>query len=435
MKPLSVFQNNYLKKTLILLGGLFIIYLRYPLFLLEPRFWAEEGKVYFAYAYNHPWYDALFAPHEGYYALFPNIAAIFASLVNLKDAPLVTTFLAFTAQMIPLSIILYGKSSLWDTLPRKIVIVLIIIFTSLSAEIWLNTANSQFFFSLITFLILMEDNAGGFKKWCYRILLGFSGLTGVVSCFLIPVFLIKAWKGKNREHYIQTGILLSAAAMQVIAVLSAFDADKPDRFMTTSLPVILSIIYTKTIVLPFAGFRWASVFATKMKMLLFSNKHEFAVFGYIFFFLIVLFIVLVFQGKERGKQMMILGSYCLLTLLSIFASLGDKSIYIDTFIGGRYFYVPSVILIIFIYSNIDFSGGAVRMARSVLCVLLITASIITGAIVYKPSVMFVANESWPRWSEEVEKWEKNGSYILMIWPQYGDGGQWGIKLRGPSQSR
>ena len=276
----------------------------------------------------------------------------------------------------------------------------------------------------------MEDNAEGLKKWYYRILLGFAGLTGVVSCFLIPGFLIKAWKMKDREYYIQTGILLFSAALQIIAVFAYPDSDKPERFLTTSLPVILSIIWTKTIALPFAGLGGAQLFAVKMKRMQFLNAHEFGNFGYILFFMLVIFLTLVYQGKERGKQLLILGSYCLITLPSIFASLGDKTIYIDPIVGGRYFYVPSVILLIFICSNIYFTRGVISMTRSALCIILIAASLITGALMYKPSVGFVANENWPRWSEEVEKWEKDDTYILRIWPQYGDD-QWVIRLGAP----
>jgi hypothetical protein len=432
MLPLS--RYDAVGKKLILIGGVIAIYSRYPLFFLEPRFWAEEGSVYFAYAYSHPWYDSLLALHQGYYSLFPNVSAILANLVPLRDAPVVTTLFAFMVQMMPLLIVIYGKGGLWDTTFRKLVAVLIILFTPISAEIWLNTTNSQFFFSLITFLILMEDDANGFRRKFYGILLCISGLTGVVSCFFLPLFLLKAWKTKKSAYYMQTWILSFCAGIQILAVLASTHGTSPERFVTTSLPVILSIIWTKTIVLPFAGLNWANTFAFKMAMMHFFDSQGFAVFGYALLFLLLLFLFLVFQGKEPFGQLLILGSYFVITLLSIFGSLGDKARYIDAFFGGRYFYVPSVILMVFIYSGIDFTNGAVRMARSTLCVLLIAASLVTGAIVYRPSIRFVAHENWPRWSEEVERWEKDKSYAPKIWPQ-NENSPWVIELDRASNSK
>ena len=64
----------------------------------------------------------------------------------------------------------------------------------------------------------MEDmgNPSLRKVWCYRILLALSGLTGVVSCFITPLFIFKAWTKKRRENTIQASILVICSMLQFL---------------------------------------------------------------------------------------------------------------------------------------------------------------------------------------------------------------------------
>ena len=142
----SKISNRIIKLSFLFLGVL-AMFFRAPSFFFEPRFWAEEGIIYFSNAFNNPWYKALFTPHLDYLSLFNNIAStLAANIVQLKDAPLITTLLAFAVQVIPLAIVLWSQSELWGSAVKKAVGILIILFVPLSGEIWLATNCSQFYF-------------------------------------------------------------------------------------------------------------------------------------------------------------------------------------------------------------------------------------------------------------------------------------------------
>ncbi|HXI26983.1 MAG TPA: hypothetical protein VNG89_01130, partial [Vicinamibacterales bacterium] len=51
--------------------ALIVSYSRSPALLRSPRFWAEEGSVYYAYATAHGGVATLVAPHLGYFSLVP----------------------------------------------------------------------------------------------------------------------------------------------------------------------------------------------------------------------------------------------------------------------------------------------------------------------------------------------------------------------------
>jgi hypothetical protein len=63
--------------------------LRAPGFFLHANFYAEDGRYWFAEAYNSGWFHSLFFPHVGYLSVAERIPAGPAMLVPLHLAPLV----------------------------------------------------------------------------------------------------------------------------------------------------------------------------------------------------------------------------------------------------------------------------------------------------------------------------------------------------------
>ena len=87
---------------------LILVVFRQESYFTYPRFWAEEGVVFFSFARSHTLIQALLQPHLGYYSLFSNLAAIIAAkFTPLKNAPLATTLCAFLAQGLPLVLIIF----------------------------------------------------------------------------------------------------------------------------------------------------------------------------------------------------------------------------------------------------------------------------------------------------------------------------------------
>lgn len=399
-----------------MLVAIFIIYMREPSLFSGPRFWAEEGSIYFSYAFGHSWFQALFRPHFGYFSLFNNIASVFAvNLVPLRYAPLVTTLMAFVLQVVPLVIILWGESDFWDSTTRRVLGILIVLFTPLSGEIWLNTVNSQFYLGLITFLILMEDviNIGPYKKWFYRGLLVLSGLTGSISCFLLPLFAIKAWQGKRREEIVQASILFACCILQLAIIWTTGRGHLGSRVAGVDPFEVISVISVQTIILPLLGGEIANAFADMLEGVRSSSNQQFRMLSLVLFGCGIGFFWYISVRLASKRRLMILGSYFLIVVLSIVTSIGQKFTYVNPGAGSRYFYLPSVILMILILSNIRLDERF-KMLRSALFASLLTISLISGMNLYMRIPL--AHKSWPKWSEEVLRWQEDPEYMLKIWP-------------------
>lgn len=426
-------QRSYnILRTIVLLISILIIFLRRTSFFLEPRFWAEEGSAYFSFAFSHHWYESLINVQFGYFALWPNIAStIAANLVSLIYAPLVTTLFALVVQIIPIVLILWGHSELWLHPLKKLACIFIIIFTPLSNEIWLNTINSQFYFSVITFLLLLNDiETFNFKKWAFRFLLVCAGLTGCISCFLLPLFFLKARWEHNRERRIQAYILAACPIIQIFALwVSIRNNTIPNRFFILNLPLFGSMLWTQIISLLFFGISKANEFARFIGLNQ-TNFFRFELIGLLLLSIESLFFFYVSSKLVLRQRVILMGSFFLLIILSIVAGKGNESDkLLLIFIGNspRYFYAPNVILMFLIIANIKWQGNIFDRIRSCLLTIFLGIALILGSVQYFKFISIT--DSGPKWTEEILKWKKDQTYNIEIWPAC-----WHMKLsQSPGQ--
>src|SRR6185312_3797584 len=143
--------NNKKEKWIYFLWLILIILIREIRLVAMPRFWAEEGALFYVFAYNHSFLENLTTIHVGYYTLFNVLVSSFSVLFPLKYAPYFTTYLGLAIQIISLAIIVFCKSEWWNTTLKKVLISIVVVIIS-PPELWINTTNSHFYFGLITLL-------------------------------------------------------------------------------------------------------------------------------------------------------------------------------------------------------------------------------------------------------------------------------------------
>jgi hypothetical protein len=366
---------------------------------------------------------------QGYFSLWPNIATtIAAKLTPLSYAPLITTVLAFLIQIMPMAIILWSRSAYWESPLKKILGVCIILFVPASYGVWLNTINSQFFFTVISYLLLFEAsdiNIG--RKWWYRILLICSGLTGPVSCLLSPFFILKAWKEKKSEAIVQAGIMAACSIIQIFVIWFSYTYDSiptPIRFTygTLSIQVIASILWTQSIALTLLNREIAYKFYELINTAYMSGGYVHGVITLGLIITEILFYFFISSGLSMLQKLMFLGSYFLIILLSVAASLPpDKLTLILPGTGGRYFYAPNTILLLTILVNIYFAKDSFKKLKNCILISLLAFALALGLINYKKIPLKHAD--WPKWKDEIAKWQEQPEYKVKIWPS-----GWEIKL-------
>ncbi|MGE0822630.1 MAG: hypothetical protein AB7G75_21790 [Candidatus Binatia bacterium] len=400
--------------------ALMVVYLRLPLLFHEPRFWAEEGSLYFAHAYSHPWWLASTQVQMGYFALWPNIATtIAAQVVSIQTAPLVTTVFALLVQLLPVGMVIWSRSDLWRGFFVKMFGVALILFIPHSQEVWLNTINSQFFFSLVTFLILLEDlDATRLRRWGYRILLVLAGLTGWVSCFLTPLFVLRYYLEKKPEGLTQAVLLSLCTVLHTVVLGKAMSEGVLGRELEFDVTTLVLVVWIKSIALVYLSAKGALLSA---QVFLYLEKFS-EVFVGLLIPLMGMTNVAFFYWISRDirllQRVMMLGSYLLLITLSTIGALAHDSTLILPFAGPRYSYVPNVImsmmLLMSVAERLRTTAEVGRDARLRLLLVLLSMSLVFGVRSY--AISFREADHLPRWRDEIAIWRTLPDHNPRIWP-------------------
>jgi hypothetical protein len=424
--------------------GVAAMWARHPAFFSEPRFWAEEGTVFFARAWTTPWWRMLVAVPLQYLSLYTNLAvALAASLVPLERAPLVTTLAALVAQAVPLVLLATAVAPEWRD-GRRYVAMAIVLFGSLSDEIWLTSLHSHYYFTLVAFVILLEPgNVRRTRAVAYAALAGLAGLAGPVPCFLAPLFVRKAVRSRRPADVWQAAALGAATLVQVGVVLANLGARGrsvghllsrgvgPDPGAGIGLAAVPLIVWTKMIVLPLFGVGAAGAVGDVCEALV---RRASGVEGAILFAASAiaagLWLRWLSAGLPRRLRWPMTGGFVLIATLSILLSLGAKGILLGSAAGSsRYAYVPGVVLLLLLLQNVRRIPGAAPSRQAVVSAALLAFALVAGVARYGETTRRRA--TWPEWSAEVRAWRNDPRHALRLWPA-----GWAVRLppvgdRGP----
>lgn len=438
----------------ILVFIVFIILIRYPSFILEPRFWAEERLYFESFYHLSNWWEGFDTlQYPAYYNFLSRFGGFLASLVGLSYAPLATTLFGMLILICPLLIIFFTESKYWDNLEKKIILSAFLIFSCSTGEIWLNSTNPHFIFPVITFLILLDANLKSLvKRLLYNFCILIGAISGPFALMMSPFFLIRYLRYKEKPVLIYCFIFLIFGLLHLLFFYVSYTSGlgNMNRLGEGDISGALSIIDRVTfifqfnVIFPLLGYFLSLIFRLFMnlinggidssyysiiieilpislegyfsKSLLLLEKFSlvisflvFGLFGYIFYKL--------YKISSLDEKINFLGLFAYLSVMISLLSIGGHG-------GFRYSYITSFILLFFIYHkflsshNIILPG--VKAAK-----FIIFFSISVGILEYYPRVLSYSPEvvtqqndkiDWPVWREELATWEINNEHDPVVWP-------------------
>ncbi|MEO8759304.1 MAG: hypothetical protein ABI388_00190, partial [Bacteroidia bacterium] len=68
-------KDTFLFRITLILGSILLISIREPALLLNPRFWGEEGSIFYQFALHHSVLEILTTAHVGYLTFFNSIVS------------------------------------------------------------------------------------------------------------------------------------------------------------------------------------------------------------------------------------------------------------------------------------------------------------------------------------------------------------------------
>lgn len=204
--------------------SLLVIFLKRPDAFLNPQFYAEDGKIFFAGAYQHG-AASLLEPYAGYLHTFPRLWALlfFALHLPYEDAPLFFN-LGWLAAF--LGLLAYLWMRLPYTAPVKWLMSVCTVMLPFQAVILMNLTFSPWILAPGLFIALFSAPPRSSKEFaCDAAVVFLSGLSGPFIVFLFPVYaaaFAAGFKDQGRRGKMLAGFaagitLLHAAALIIHA--------------------------------------------------------------------------------------------------------------------------------------------------------------------------------------------------------------------------
>jgi hypothetical protein len=199
-----------------------IIVSRRPDAILNPQFWAEDGRVWYAMAYNNGALSSLLVAESSYYQTISRLVAGFAQLFSLGDAPLIFNLFAVACKIAIVYFLLSSRFA--DLIPAfSIRLLLAFIYLALpnSYEVNANLSNAQWHLALLSFFILIaKPGEKIFWKAFDILILLLSALSGPFCLFLFPIGLFYWWRTRQKWTLYLVFILFFGCLLQGLSILT-----------------------------------------------------------------------------------------------------------------------------------------------------------------------------------------------------------------------
>jgi hypothetical protein len=250
------------KHYLAFLGlALLILFLRHPDTLLHAQFWAEDGRVWFANAYNLGSWKSLFLSQDGYYQTLSRLTAIVAMWFPLSKGPLIFNITALLVQVIPAFLLVSRRfEKLVPRLEVRILLAALFLLLPNTNEVHGNLTNAQWFLAISAFLVIVADIARtrAWQVFDYCILI-LAGLSGPFAIFLAPIALINWYFQREKQRLYYFLIVSACAATQVFQLLFLNHGSRIHALQDLTPRLIFAVIGRQIIwgpIIGASGYNW-----------------------------------------------------------------------------------------------------------------------------------------------------------------------------------
>lgn len=396
-----------------------LLFYRSPYIFLNGRFMAEEGSVFFKFAYlNNFFYTLFFIDFfSGYMNLWANISAIISNLFPLKFSPLISNYLSLIPKFLIIFYTIYKKNIFIDNFYYQVIFILIIFISPLNVpEIWMNSINSQIFFAVIVFFLIFLK----YDKSKYHIIdsliLAIAGLTGIYSCIFSPIYLLKFIYYKTKQDFLNFIILSSCAFFQLaVVVYSKFSSALYEgKLHSINSELMINFVYN-ILIKSFLG-----TDLTKYIYYNFLKNINLIFLSMVIVFLLIAILLLNLNSlkninlkkkKHQESKLIIITTLYAFISTSFLVLIGGTGDYV----GGRYAALPSFYFLVFF---IFFHKLSKKKFLKYLSLFFLTSSIFFGSISFKNNDYshYLECNGCPNWLDEVKKYNQDNTYFMKIWP-------------------
>jgi hypothetical protein len=246
------------RRTLLLLAVcLAVLYTRRPDAFRNPQFWAEDGGLWFADAYQAGPWRPLFVPYSGYLHLLERLGGALALLVPLRWAPAVTNAIALGVQVLPVLLLFSRRfSRVVPSLVGRASLAAIYLALPSSWEVHANLTNAQWHLGLALAMLLAAPAAETPAERVAELgVAALASLSGPFSLLCLPGIAIRLLLRRERG-FLPLALVTTAGAGVQAAVLLAHRVSRVTAPLAASVRGLVRIVGGQLVIASLAGQRW-----------------------------------------------------------------------------------------------------------------------------------------------------------------------------------
>jgi hypothetical protein len=195
------------------------VFSRCSTLLTHAQFYAEDGAVWYAQAYNGGWLHSLTLPEGGYLNTLQRLGAGLALLVPLRWAPLVMAIIGMLIQTLPVMILISPRCRNWAPLPTRVLLAAIYLAIPIR-EIHVVLTNSQWHLALAAVLLAFASRPQGWPGRLFDCVLFLTaGFSGPFCVVLAPLVLLFWWLRRQPWSLVILALMSIGAFTQAVGVL------------------------------------------------------------------------------------------------------------------------------------------------------------------------------------------------------------------------
>jgi hypothetical protein len=206
--PAGMVGLSFWQHALVFAAVAIAIISRRPDALLNPQFYAEDGGVWFADAWNLGFLHSFTLPEGGYLNTLPRLACGLAVLVPLRVAPLLLNWFGIVIQALPVNVLLTARCASWGPLWIRALQAGLYVALPNSGEIHVTITNAHWHLALVACLIAFSQAP---KTAAWRVfdvvIVALTGLTGPWCLILTPLVAAFWWYRRQPWSVVIAGLL------------------------------------------------------------------------------------------------------------------------------------------------------------------------------------------------------------------------------------
>ncbi len=399
-----------------------VVFAKSPEILIHPRFWAEEGAVFYINFLHLSFLHSILFVKSGAIQLLTNIIVYLSTEAPVTAAPAVTTYLSFGFQIIViLQLFLFARAY---NLTRQagLLLVAAVSFLPQSFEVWLNSTNLQWIAGLSALLIFampacwITRHYRMAATWCFL-----CGLAGVPATILVPVFVCRAIIERSVPLAVITLALGLSAIVQLAVLKSVGGEPRPYRI---DLYVLTVPLLLQSVLSPLLS---ADVADRIGRLILSPNPRVHVVSSAVSMVggLGIIGLVMLAASSARRSFVqiwLIMFAWAFVSMIQNFGSISPGPEEFSGWVGGRYFLFGAVCFCLLL----AWGTSARYMLGRILSIGLLWAMVVSGIYTISFSQWPSGMLHGPRWRSQIEKCSASQTCRIKIWPD-----PWFVEIEKP----